>query len=891
MNTVDPSHFSRVPLPATQAHSTAGQRFVDDFAKPAASGHFDELHGMAFDSQQSSFLAELTPLWDRFLETWGAAGLEQLNKKEAELNQQIKSNGVTYNVYAQTDSDSNSGAAAVRPWSLNLFPFLLSSPEWQAIEAGVLQRARVLEGIMADVYGPQQLLKNALLPAALTQGHRGYLRGMHGAQVAGGRYLHVAAFDIARSPAGQWWVVSQRTQAPSGLGYLLENRSIISRLFDGAFKSAQVHPLAATYQSLIATMRTLSTGGAQAHIALLTPGPYSETYFEHVYLARQLGLTLVEGTDLTVRNQKLYLKTLRGLEPIHGLLKRLDDAFLDPLELRSDSTLGVPGLLQCIRAGNLLVANAPGSEFLESPALLGFMPGITQALLGESLKMPALPTWWCGERAALDAVLPRLGKSVVKPSYPSEIGQPQFEAMLGKYLSTNQRDELAGRMLREGNAYTVQSYMPLSQMPTWQSGSIVPKSALLRVYAVSEGPTGWRVLPGGLMRIAAEGQEIASMQRGGSSADVWVCGSEPAAAAQDASAHEASALRQPMSSEKRLVTSRSAENLFWLGRYSERTECALHTALHILSYLAATQETPPDPAMRKWLSTLALQNSLVIESVPSLTQSPRVFERSLLAALGDTESSCSVGFHLLALRNAAFNVRARLSQEQWELIVQSEQDFSQASKGLMSGSTNPTQDALGLLAATNIKLAAITGAQTDRMSRDDGWRLLSAGRLLERLQFLASALLAGLQQGTMAFTVGEESSSHQAGYDAMLSLFGSTTTFRSHHGNRNDMAVLLETLLLDQDNPRSIAWVIKTLRGRLAKLSGDAPQDQCTLSLLLPDATQWQLENMMHCDSQDQPVALLALLTQCTNAVPQVAQAIGAQYFTHSHFRENSVWA
>ncbi len=879
MNTVDPSLFSRVSLSASLSHSTAGQRCVDAFASPSANGHFDELHGMAFDAEQSSFQAPLTPLWDQFFEALGANTLEQLTKKQAELNQQVKSNGVTYNVYAQADS----ATGAVRPWALDVFPFLLSCPEWQAIEAGVLQRARVLEGIMADVYGSQQLLKNALLPAALTQGHRGYLRGMHGAQVAGGRYLHVAAFDIARSPAGQWWVVSQRTQAPSGLGYLLENRSIISRLFDGAFKSAQVHPLTATYQSLIATMRSMSSGGAQAHIALLTPGPYSETYFEHAYLARQLGLTLVEGADLTVRNQKLYLKTLHGLEPIHGLLKRLDDVFLDPLELRSDSTLGVPGLLQCIRAGNVLVANAPGSEFLESPALLGFMPGIAQALLGEPLLMSALPTWWCGERAALDSVLPRIGKSVVKPSYPSETGQPHFEAMLGKYLNENQRDALAGRMLRAGNAYTVQSYMPLSQMPTWQAGRIVPKSAMLRVYAVSDGPTGWRVLPGGLMRIAAQGQEVASMQSGGSSADVWVCGSANATVSPDVPP------RQAVTSDRRLVTSRSAENLFWLGRYSERTECALHTAQHVLSYLSSMQDAPADPAMQHWLGKLALLNALVIPSVPSLAQSPRVFERSLLAALGDTESSCSVGFNLLALRNSSFNVRARLSQEQWDVIVQSEQDFAEQSKGLMSGGLYSMQDAMDLLAATRVKLSAINGAQTDRMTRDDGWRLLSAGRLLERLQFLASSLLAGLEHGTLAFTASEAANSHLAGYDAMLALFDSTTTFRAHHGNRQDGAALLETVLLDQDNPRSLAWVTKTLRGRLAKLSGDAPQDQCALALMLPDASQWQLTDMMHVDAQGQPTALIALLAQCTQAVSQVAQAIGAQYFTHAHFSENSV--
>ena len=877
-------------------------------AQPVSLGHYDELRGLTPSSPFDLQHAPLTPAWESFLCAASVQGAQALDKKQADLAQQIHKNGVTYNVHAPIASESASTSAQVsgptRPWSLDLFPMLMNSQEWQAIETGVLQRAKLLEGIMVDVYGPQNLLKNALLPAALTQGHRGYLRGMHGASLAGGRHLHIVAFDIARSPSNQWWLVAQRTQAPSGLGYLLENRNIISRLFEAPFKQARVRALHATYQSLVANLRALSpcssSGGSQAHIALLTPGPYSETYFEHAYLARELGLTLVEGADLTVRKQKLYLKTLRGLEPVHGLLKRLDDVFLDPLELRSDSALGVPGLLQCIRAGNVLVANAPGSEFLESPALLGFLPGIAEALLGETLHMPALPTWWCGERAALEAALPRLQGSVIKPSYPMGSPQPYFDAMLGKYMAVSERDELAGRMLRESNAYTVQGYLPLSQMPTWQDGSIVPKSAMLRVYAVSDGIQGWRVLPGGLLRIAAGDQEIASMQRGGSSADVWV--SEAAQAQTSSESVQNSDTKQEPESLKpsirpasaaapRLVTSRAAENLFWLGRYSERIDCGLQTAQHILIHASAAQEPMPDAAVLAWLSALAVQNSLVFPGVPSLVQSPRVFERSLIASLGDIDENYSIGFHLHMLRGAAFNVRSRLSQEQWDLIVQANQDFlhQSASWRNLPDRVANVADVISALAATSLKLAAITGAQTDRMTRDDGWRLLSAGRLLERLQFLSSTLMAGFEHATLSFSPGDGQMDHAAGFEAMLALFGSTTAYRTLHGNQNDMRALLETVLLDLDNPRSIAWVVKTLRGRLAKLSGDAPQNECALSLMLPDPSYWDAEALMQLDAANAPTALIALLQQCSLAVSQVAQAISAQYFTHSHVQANSV--
>ena len=332
------------PTPTAAAQAAVG----------AAAGHFDELKGREAGTAGEG----MTSAWRHFLDTIGPDDQGDLNHRATSLARQIRDNGVTYNVYA------NEGGPQ-RPWSLDLFPLIVSPDSWQRIESGVKQRMQVLHRVMADVYGPQNLLSGGLLPPALVQGHPGYLRAMHGVEPVGGTHLHIAAFDLARGPDGNWWVVSQRTQAPSGLGYLLENRLAVSRLFPKAFESMHVQRLAGTYRALVDGLKQMSPAGADSHIALLTPGPYNETYFEHAYLARYLGLSLVEGNDLIVRDERLYLKTLKGLVPVHGLLKRVDDQYLDPLELRSDSTLGVPGLLQAIRAGNVLVANAPGSAFLE----------------------------------------------------------------------------------------------------------------------------------------------------------------------------------------------------------------------------------------------------------------------------------------------------------------------------------------------------------------------------------------------------------------------------------------------------------------------------------------------------------------------------------------------
>ena len=356
------------PLPPSQPARTA---LAIALASPAAAlGHFDELRGRTSTgtppSESAANLiadyAGITGAWGQFFSNVATDGQGTLAQRATSLARQLRDNGVTYNVYADEGGPQ-------RPWSLDLFPLIVSASSWTQIETGVIQRMRVLEGVMADVYGEQKLLEKGLLPPALVQGHPGYLRALHGVKPVGGMHLHIAAFDMARGPDGNWWVVSQRTQAPSGLGYLLENRLAVSRLFPQAFESLQVQRLASTYRALMDGMKRASPAGPDAHIALLTSGPYNETYFEHAYLARYLGITLVEGSDLTVRDQRLFLKTLRGLVPVHCLLKRLDDQFLDPLELRADSALGVPGLLQAIRAGNVVVANAPGSAFLESPGL------------------------------------------------------------------------------------------------------------------------------------------------------------------------------------------------------------------------------------------------------------------------------------------------------------------------------------------------------------------------------------------------------------------------------------------------------------------------------------------------------------------------------------------
>ena len=858
--------------------STTDSSLVEDvirLAPRAKTGHFDELRGSSLS---------LLPHWKTFFEQLELSGLSDLDQRTLELNRQVRDNGITYNVYADEFGPQ-------RPWSVDLFPLIISPDSWQEIQTGILQRAELLESIIKDIYGPQTLLKEGLIPPALIYGHPGYMRSMCGANFHQRKHLHIIAFDLARAPDGKWSVLSQRTQAPSGLGYLLENRNLIARQFPKAYEQIQIAPLADAYRDLIDALKLESPAGTNAHIALLTPGPYNETYFEHAYLARYLGLTLVEGGDLTVRDQKVYLKTVRGLEPVDVLLKRLDDEYLDPLELRSDSTLGIPGLLQAIRAGNIILANAPGSAFLESPALLGFLPGISERLLGEKILLPAMDTWWCGERAALDAAIPNLGHSAIKPTYPNGSNHQNYESTLGLDLTQTQLDEWVGRITRQPDEHTVQTYIPLAQMPTWlntfnlnDASLITPHSYMLRVFALSNSRNGWQVLPGGLARIASNDSGIASMQRGGSSADVWVQSTQ---STPHIEIHSQQTVQgKDLVMRKRMVTSRAAENLYWFGRYTERSENTLRLAKLYLENI--NSEYTPSRPLWSWLEHLCHQYGLVPDGVPTNFGHGdirhRIFERTLIDSLTGSENVTSVGYNLNAMKRTASTVRERLSPEQWSTINYCIENFEKDCHKAATFHDFSSSLAIDALKQVSSSLAAITGAQADRMTRDDGWQLLSIGRHIERLSFLTTALDSAIEMGLLSNPTSDSS-----GYVALLNLFDSTITFHAQHQQSREIAPLISLLVLDDENPRSLAWVSKSLRARLSKLAGTERNN--------PDELTRSVTNLLDFDlfilSSADEFGNYSELRNCLHAVSQsawnVSDEITARYFNLIHAKEYSV--
>jgi uncharacterized circularly permuted ATP-grasp superfamily protein/uncharacterized alpha-E superfamily protein len=830
---------------------------------PGRPDHFDELSGGAADAAASTGrrAGPLAPVWQRFFGALPAEGGD-LAERQARMQRRVHDDGASYNVYTE-------GPAAAREWPLELLPFIITSDEWAAIERGVQQRTRMLNAVLADVYGPQELLRRGLLPPSLVLAHPQYLRPMHGCTPRGGVHLHVAAFDLAHGPDGGWWIVSQRTQAPSGLGYLLENRIVVAQQLAEPFRQLNVQRIAGSFKTLLDGLTQLSPAGEHSRMVLLTPGPYSETYFEQVFLARYLGLTLVEGTDLTVRRNRVYLKTMHGLERVHVLLRRLDDDFLDPLEMRPDSALGVPGLMQALRAGEIVVANAPGAGFLESPGLSAFWPAVAQHLLGEELALPAATSWWCGEASVWASLRQRVAEYVVAPSFPASACTHSFEPIVVADLDPQARAALVSRIDGEPAAYTLMARVRPSETPVWCGGLLDTRPAVVRVFALADGRGGWRVLPGGMTRLAAPGKRDAwvSMQQGSASVDTWTLTED----AVDTTSLLPRPL-QPADLERwhRTVTSRAAENLFWLGRYTERAENAVSLARLMLEALPAA--TAP---VLEVLAVLAQWHGLVPPGVPSPLQSARVFERALVHALTDVDGASSVGHNLHALRNCAHALRDRLSQDHWRLVCET-------SEGLVpAAASQQATDVLGMLDQVATRLSAITGAQTDRMMRDDGWRLLSVGRQIERLDTLSQALAIGFERRL-----------HESdeGFTLLLGLFDSVITYRAQFQARRELPPLLHLLVLDTDNPRSLAWVARTMRDRLAKLARHDPAWATPLAEKLPRPEQWSLQALCTPDAQGVHAALIAAVRASGQAALGLSDAISQRMFSHTGAAERRVW-
>ena len=725
------------------------------------------------------------PHWRPLITDLEASTPLQMRHRLDFIARQIREDGITYNIYADAKG-------ADRPWQLDLLPQIIDAGDWAGLSAGIAQRASLLDAVLADLYGPQVLLAEGLLPPELVFGHDNFLWPCQGLRPPGGRFLHVYAADLARAPDGRWWVVADRTQAPSGAGYALENRQIIAQAFPETFRELGVQQLGGFFTGLQDMLRRHAPAapGETPLIVLLTSGRWNETYFEHVFLARHLGVPLVEGQDLTVRGDTAYMKTLGGLKRVHAILRRMDDDWCDPLELRGDSALGVPGLLGVARAGRVLVANALGSGLVESAGLLGFLPRICERLLGEALTLPSVATWWCGEAPACEQAMGNLDRLVIKGAWPSQ----RFEPVFGDRLDEAARAALVERIRRRPQAYVAQEQVRLAQAPVWSStgrARIAARSSSMRVYAVAT-PTGYAVMPGGLTRIAGEANaRVVSMQRGGGSKDTWVL----AEARVDAEAVQQREIRAAdLVRHDDFLPSRLLENLFWVGRYSERADDTTRLLRVVLARYADSGTTNPS-------------FNAAVDACRSLgmLRGTSAVRRRLMAAVVDAQTPGSLLGTLERLFWSAGQVRGRLSQENWRALVDLQRDIS-----AVSPDTLGLGDALDLLNRVLLATSALSGFAHDDMTRDDGWRFLMIARRLERLQFLGDVVARVLR--------------HPAGADPatlewLLELADSIITYRSRYLSSPQLIPTLDLVLCDPSNPHSVLFQVAELRRELEALA------------------------------------------------------------------------
>ncbi|MGH8797597.1 MAG: circularly permuted type 2 ATP-grasp protein, partial [Caldimonas sp.] len=679
--------------------------------------------------------------WQKFIASLGSREASQIADTLALIEREIRDNGVTYNVYAD---DKGAG----RPWEVDPLPLLLSAAEWAGIEAGIAQRAELLNAVLADIYGAQRLLRSGAIPPSVVFGHSGFLPSVQGIRPPGGVHLFQYAADLARSPDGHWWVVNDRTQAPSGAGYALENRLIVARVFPQLFRDLPVQHLASYFEALRVSLRHWAPhGDGPPLIVLLTPGPYNETYFEHALLARYLGFPLVEGSDLTVRDDCVWMKTIDGLTRVHAIVRRQDDDYCDPLELRSDSALGVAGLTECARRGNVLLANALGSGVLESGALLGYLPALSHELLGEPLKLPSVATWWLGEPAALADASARLERLIIKPLERSPREPPLFAAD----LSADELLLLRARIAARPQRYVAQEWVHVSQAPVLERGppqSLAARTVGLRVFAAAT-PSGWRVMPGGLTRVAVDrGTRDIAMQRGGRSKDTWVLSDDPVNASF--SLLSATVDADDLVASNATVASRAAENLYWFGRYGERCDASVRLLRVALSQQIEEVAGRADGAG----PTLALAHRLgLIDDIANPTQQLR---------RAATHPERALAERLRQLSRVAFSMRDRMSADNWRAL-----NRLAADPVFRRHASLPAT--LAWLDRAVTALMTLSGFVLDGMTRGIGWRFLSIGRRIERLATMCQALQVAVDEG------------RPRGLDWLLEFADSTVTYRSRY--------------------------------------------------------------------------------------------------------------
>lgn len=801
------------------------------------------------------------PHWQYLLDSLQAFSPAMLSARREMVERILRDDGATYNDY-------RSGGGS-RDWTLDPTPLLIDSGEWGQIEAGIRERAELLDLVLRDLYGSRELVRLGIIPPGLVFGHRDFLRPCQEADLPGEQQLILFAADIVRDPGGEMRVIADRTQVPSGMGYALKNRSVMSRVFPSLFRDSHVHRLSLYFNSLRRKLNSLGPNGGVPRVVMLTPGVYNETYYEHMFLAGHLGISLVQGSDLTVRDGYVWLKTLGGLSRIDVILRRVDDDYCDPVELKPDSQLGVPGLLEVIRSGRVVVANRLGCGILENRALLKYLPAAGRHLLGREPALASIDTRWCGDPDDLDYTLAHLPELVLKTAHRGAGGCTVFGPTLSAAELGQWRDTLRARP----RDFVAQAYVQPSLAPVWDSERNSARPAILRGFAVA-GESSYTVMPGGLTRVAAGASELEISNRNGApSKDTWVLASEPE--------KQEGPLAVTVPDGGRLVAdaalpSRVVENLFWLGRYTERAESALRLLRIVFRELNGA--TPPSPGNRALLLRGVTQLTCTYPGFMAESARRGDPQGELVAVVLDRQRPGSVAHAVAALLDTVDQVKDFMSADT-QRILNDLRDHMQSLPGRLQNGLSPVQEEeLDALVTT---LLALAGLVQESMMRGQGWHFLQAGRRIERsLQILSLVRSLWVQ----AVPRGDE----RPLLEALLLCMDSLVTYRHRYQRTPEIGSALELTLLDGGNPRSVIYQLDALKVHLGAIPLDPGAARLSRPerLLLEAATGLQLADAQQLaqlpEGQGLRGDLDQLLSRVHRLVAGVASALSDSCFDHT---------
>lgn len=768
---------------------------------------------------------------------------------------QLQESGATVNLL---DDRSTPG------WSFDPLPFVITPDEWSTIEQGLIQRAWLLDAVLADLYGPQNLLGERLLPPALVQANRHFLRAC---KVTDGytppRHLAQYAVDLVRKGDGKWYVLADHTEVPSGLGYALEIRRVQARSLPEAFRAIPVRhlrPFVDRWHDALAALAPPDV--PRPNMALLTPGPLSATYFEHVYLSRALGIPLVEGGDLVARDGEVSIKTLAGLRPVHMLLRRLDSSFADPLELRADSALGVTGLVEATRTGKIALGNALGSGLAETPALMPFLERLSQRLLEQPLQISSLDVWWLGEPTAYAFVMTHLDAMIVRPCFGQD-REPIAVAM----LDPEERTALEKRIAAEPGAFVAQYPVTPSLSPRWDGEALAPAAMVLRCFLIADGKS-YRVLPGGLAREPAGATALHSLNRlNGTLKDVWVL-AEDAADVQLPSSRRFHQIAIDRGGAD--LQSRVADNLYWLGRYIERLDNDARLLRTTVTRVAQGVIGQQESTELRQLGRLIDRANLMPTQAALAMPESAAFRDGLAAVGSDRRSLAAV---LDAIQRLADTLRDRFSADMTAAVGPM---MAKVRQGLLAarGNLDPLLAALDDIVRF---VSTLSGLSQENMTRGTGWLFLDLGRRVERAHYITGAALGPLRQSPIDW---------DAAMRLALELCDSAITYRTRYLGQLQPAPVLDLVVLDDSNPRAFVFQLRSIASHLERLGrasgtvvpnvmGELERDfERVVKMFSAEEKGWRHEGLA-------VAQLREVIGDAEQRLDELSEAITRAYFSH----------